>query len=157
MRNLLIVLVLGLGFGACNRDKVVYQEVQEIRNGAWGYDEPYEFRFDVSDTSETYRLLLFVEFNTDYSWQNLYTSISTSFPNDSVQTDVVSLELASKAGAWHGDCNREVCELNIPLQETVRFPEPGSYALAFEQHMREEYVRGIRSIGLKLVVPASDQ
>ena len=157
MRNLLIVLVLGIGLSACNRDEVVYEEVQEIRNGAWGYEEPYEFRFEVSDTSEIYRLLLFVGFNTDYSWQNLYTSISTSFPNDSVQTDVVSFELASKSGEWYGDCNSTVCELNIPLQETVRFPEPGSYALTFEQHMREEYVRGIRSIGLKLIIPAADK
>ena len=154
MRNLAIGLFTLLIFG-CSQDKIVYEEIQQIEFEEWSYGDQYEFQFDVVDTSKSYRLLLYLDFSTDYRWQNLYTTITTTFPGDSVISDVVSLEMADKTGMWYGDCNRDRCELNIPLQEQIKFPFDGSYKLSFEQFMREEHIRGLRQIGLKLVEPKS--
>jgi len=154
MRNLLFAGVIFVFAVGCNRDKVIFNEVKPVPSGEWAYGDVYDYAFDVTDTSETYRLLLYLEYATDYSWQNLYTSITTVFPDDSTRTDVISFELASKTGAWYGDCGSEFCKLNIPLQQEVKFPIPGEYRISFEQYMREEVVEGIKAVGLKLVVPA---
>ena len=154
MRNLLAVVILIIALSGCNQDKVVFDEVSLIPQSQWAYGDTYDFSFEVQDTSEIYRLLLYVEFATDYAWQNLYTSIKTTYPGDSTRTDVVSFELATKTGEWYGDCNAKRCKLNIPLQESVRFPKPGEYSISFEQYMREEVVEGVTAVGLKLVIPA---
>jgi len=138
---------------ACTGDRVIYEEVQEIENGQWFHGQSRNFNFEVPDTSLNYRLLLYLEYNTDYRWQNFYTEITTTFPGDSVKKDILSLELASKTGQWFGKCNSQSCSLTIPLQEEVRFNMAGNYSIAFDQYMRDEDVRGITAIGLKLVIP----
>ncbi len=155
MRNLIFVTILSLLFIGCNSDDVVFTELYEIPNGQWPYSDVYAYTFEVTDTSEMYRLLLYLDFSTDYNWENLYTRISTTYPGDSARTNIVSLELASSTGSWYGDCNSRHCELNIPLQENVKFPMPGEYRIAFEQYMRQEVVEGIEAIGLKVIVPGS--
>lgn len=138
---------------SCTGDRVIYEKVHQIENGQWIYGEMRTFDFEVVDTSADYRLLLYLEFNTDYRWQNFYTKITTTFPGDSVRTDILSLELASKSGRWYGKCNSESCSLTIPLQENVRFKVAGNYSISFDQYMREEDVSGITAVGLKLVIP----
>ena len=152
MRNLVFVLIVAACI-SCNKDEVIYDQVQPVRNGEWSYGNDLSFEFEVADTARLYRLLLYVEFSTDYQWQNLYTNITTTFPNDSLLVDLVSFELASKTGMWYGDCDQDICAVNIPMQERVKFPFPGTYKLNFEQYMREEHLAGINAVGVKLVVP----
>ena len=149
----ILLILFAILQSSCTGDRVIYEEVHEIENGQWVYGQTRDFNFNVPDTSLDYRLLLFLEYYTDYRWQNFYTEITTTFPGDSTKKDIVSLELASKTGQWYGKCNSQSCSLTIPLQEKVRFKKTGIYSISFDQYMRDEDVRGITSIGLKLVVP----
>ena len=153
MRNLLFGLFVIQILASCSHDRIVYEEIFELEYEEWSYDDTLTFSFEIDDTSQVYRLLLYIDYRTDYRWQNLYTSVTTTMPGASPSSDVVSLELADKTGTWYGDCNREICQLNIPLQEQVKFPTTGTYQLSFEQYMREENLEGIREIGLKVVEP----
>ncbi len=138
---------------SCSGDRVIYEEVHDIENGQWAYGQSHAFNFEIVDTNLDYRLLLYLEYFTDYRWQNFYTEITTTIPGDSIKKDIISLELASKTGQWYGKCNSQSCRLTIPLQEKVRFEKPGNYSISFDQYMRDEDVRGISAIGLKLIVP----
>jgi len=151
-----LILLFALLYSSCVGDRVIYEEVLDIENGQWAHGQSREFNFEVSDTSEEYRLLLYLEYATDYRWQNFYTEITTTFPGDSVRMDILSLELAAKTGQWFGNCNSQSCDLTIQLQENVRFESPGKYRISFDQYMREETVNGIQAIGLKLIVPKSE-
>jgi gliding motility-associated lipoprotein GldH len=146
-----ILVVLGIALTGCDQDKIVYEKLSEFPDASWSYGEGLDFDFTLSDTTAQYRILLYLEFETDYRWQNLYTRAVTTMPDGTVVEDKVSLELASRAGEWYGDCNAKVCELNIPLQDRVRTRTAGDYHIRFEQFMRSETVDGIRAIGLKVV------
>lgn len=152
----LLLVFFALLFSSCSRDRVIYEEVYNVEGGTWKHGQLHNFEFEVSDTSANYRLLLYLEFAIDYRWQNFYTQITTTFPGDSVRSDVLSLELASKSGEWFGNCNGEECNLTIPLQENVRFHQQGRYSIAFDQYMREDVLDGIHAIGLKLIAPRPD-
>lgn len=143
-------------FNSCSSDKVIYDDIVEIDMEGWTYEQEIPFEFTVTDTVPDYRILLFLDFSTDYRWQNIYTRVETVFPNEAIIEDIVSLELASKTGQWFGDCNSTRCRVNIPLKETLRFRETGIYRINFQQHMRADWVKGINAIGLKLVQPASE-
>lgn len=140
-----------LVLGACQSDKVIFNEQQEIAGETWAYDDPVVFTFNVEDTTATYRLLLDVTHRADYQWENFYTRIRTAFPRDSVREDIVSLELAANTGEWYGKCRGDACTVTIALQERVRFAEPGQHSLAFEQYMRENNLRGIQALRLRLL------
>jgi gliding motility-associated lipoprotein GldH len=141
---------------ACGGDDIIYQEKQTVSNGLWSYDRQYGFTFDIADTTALYLLVLTIEHTNDYDWENFYAEIETHFPGDSVQTDVISFELANPAGMWYGKCRGNTCQIEILLQERVRFPMTGTYTLNFEQYMRVDPVEGIRSLELKVVRPDSE-
>ena len=154
----LIALVAALlTLGSCNRDQVLYEQFYDIADGRWSYGQTYDFEFPVDDTTGVFRLLVFFDFDTEYNWENFYANLRTQFPGDSVRSDIISFEFANSAGEWYGDCSSESCRLTIPLQEKVRFPNIGTYRISFEQYMRQETVRGINSIGLKLVLPKNQR
>ncbi|MDX1477296.1 MAG: gliding motility lipoprotein GldH [Saprospiraceae bacterium] len=145
-----LVLTL-LILAGCQSDRVIYDQREEVSDIAWEYGEQLSFRFDVQDTSQTYRLELDITHADDFRWENLYMQIATSYPGDSARTDVVSFELAAPDGSWYGTCRRGRCTVRIPLQQTVRFQSPGRHQIAFEQYMREEQLFGIEALQLRLV------
>ena len=135
---------------ACSGDKVIFEEFQEISEQGWWYEDMYEFDFDVTDTTDVYRLLVFFEYDTDYRWENFYARIHTTFPGDTARQDIISFQLADATGTWFGECGKYTCKLNIPLQEKVRFPQTGNYQIAFEQYMRQEIGDGHIEYRLKV-------
>lgn len=137
----------------CQQDKVIFDEDQEIPGAVWAHDMPLDFTFAVKDTTTTYRLLLDITHSEDYQWENFYTRILTSFPQDSVKEDIVSLELASNIGSWYGKCRSNSCTVTIPLQQRVRFANTGEHTLSFEQYMRVPQLQGIEKLRLRLVKP----
>ena len=151
---------LGLGvcmlLAGCNGEKVLFTELAGIGGDGWAYSDSIRFSFDVSDTSQVYRLQLEVAHDPEYAWENVYVRILTAFPDDSVKTDILSLELSDGAGAWQGQCSGSTCRLGIPLQARVRFPMPGTYGLTFVQHMRQEVVPGIDGFRLSVIQLAED-
>ena len=147
---LIPVFAILIFLSACNKEKILYSKSEEIGKQGWAYNDPITFSFSAMDTTQVYDLNLEITHDREYAWQNLYVRIQTSFPGDSIKTDVLSLEFSDGIGGWAGSCSGKTCDLTIPLQKHVKFPLPGEYALKFEQYMRQEIVPGI--LGLQLTV-----
>jgi gliding motility-associated lipoprotein GldH len=71
----------------------------------------------------------------------------TVFPKGQRLDQLLSLELANKAGAWNGECSGKTCTALIVLQQGTFFNQLGKYKLTIEQFMRYEPVKGINKIG----------
>lgn len=127
-----------------------YEKQYDFEDGNWAYEDTLGFTFTIQDTLSIYNLFLELEHSTGYNYQNLYTQIHTRFPSGKRLTELLSLELADKAGVWLGDCNSEYCTLTIPIQEGAYFNQAGEYTITVEQYMRVDPVEGVRSIGFML-------
>ena len=127
-----------------------FEKQYELQGEYWAQDDTLNFHFPIEDTLRIYNLYLEIEHNTNYSYQNLYTQIYTQFPAGQRIKELLSLELADKAGVWLGNCGKEYCVLKIPIQEGAYFNQQGEYTVMVEQYMRVNPVRGIRSVGFLL-------
>lgn len=134
---------------AC-QNNFIYDEAIRPTADFWPYDQALTFDFTVQDTSRRYEFLLDIRHSRDYPYQNLYTQITTVFPDEMIQQDVVSLELANKLGLWEGNCRGKDCELTIALQERARFDTPGDYQLRFEQYTRQDSLPGVKELRLRI-------
>ena len=146
-----VFFVLILVLSGCGNDRVVYHGRNAIGDPGWSYADSLRFSFEAPDTTQYYDLDLKVVHTPEYAWENAYVLILTEFPGDSVKQDILSLELAGPTGKWMGNCGSRSCALTIPLQQHLRFPFPGTYALVFVQNMRQEVVTGIQALELSLV------
>src|SRR6056297_442230 len=139
--GLLSILV----FSACSLDRITEREVQ-FSGAGWSDEEVLQSTFTIEDTTRLYNLVLELDHAIDYPNQNLYTMISTGFPDGKTLKKEVSLELASKAGKWYGSCGSEQCRIRIPIQSGAFFNMPGKYTVKIAPFMRENPVKKVSSI-----------
>lgn len=142
-------VLFSLIYAGCN-DDTIFQKKIEIRKEGWSYDDRLIFDFTIEDTLKKYNLLLDVEHNGDYGFQNLYVRFHTTYPSGETKTQTVSLELADKRGLWNGKCRGNTCTVEIPLQVNATFKEKGTYRIAIEQYMRKNPLPGIKGMVLKI-------
>ncbi len=150
MRVILLALIPSLFLIACGPE-TVYQERFTLDKAVWNYADSLEFSFEITDTTRSYNLLLDVHHRKGYPYQNLYTQIHTYFPSGKASDQLVSLELADRAGQWFGNCRGQNCRLTIPLQQAVHFNETGAYRLVLEQYLRRDSIPDVQEIGLRIV------
>jgi gliding motility-associated lipoprotein GldH len=134
-------------FSGCGPD-FIYDTRQELPETGWAYSKPVSFPFEVQDTNTVYNLWLDVGHTTAYKNQNLYTKIHTTFPDGQQISEVVSLELADKAGEWFGNCSGQSCVLRVPLQMDTYFNQSGKYIIGIEQYMRQDSLAEVQSMRL---------
>ncbi|MEM1358512.1 MAG: gliding motility lipoprotein GldH [Bacteroidota bacterium] len=133
-------------FCACGPG-IIYEESQTFPPTGWDYTTPANFRYHIEDTSKTYDLTLGVTHSSDFAYQNFYVRLYTTLPAGTIDTQLLSLQLAGEFGAWQGNCATSECTLTIPLISNLRYQVPGPYSLTVEQYSRDNPLIGI--YGLK--------
>jgi gliding motility-associated lipoprotein GldH len=146
IRLLFLFVTSVLCFGC--KDNFLINDTKDIPNLEWTYTDSLTYNFTITDTSKVYNMLLDVEHSPEYSWQNLYVRVHTTFPSGKQLSKNVSLDLADTSGKWLGDCNSKACHTVIALQPNAFFNPAGKYAVTVAQHMRQDSIRGVYSVGL---------
>ncbi|MDX1942382.1 MAG: gliding motility lipoprotein GldH [Saprospiraceae bacterium] len=148
-KALLILSFLSFILLACG-PKYVIDKTYDITNNEWTYADSLRFEFEIQDTLKLYDLILELKHSTDFGYQNLYTQIHTTFPDGMRLSKPVSLEIANPAGEWQGKCNSKSCAIEIPIQQGAYFNQIGAYSIVLEQYMRENPIKGVQSLTLKV-------
>lgn len=146
MRNLIILIFSAAIFLISCEEPALYRKNVTFSSGEWSVQDTAEFRADISDTSKAYDILLNLSHNPDFAYQNLYLKVFTTFPNDSIAEQVLSLQLSTGKGLWAGECGSNQCEIQIPLSDSVRIKQPGPYTFSFVQYSRQDTLPGINGL-----------
>ena len=144
-----IIASVGIFFSSCNSDLLLDQK-QKIKSNSWSSEDVLDFDFSIIDTNAIYDLFLEVEHSDDYPYQNVYVQSSMVFPAGQEVKQTVSLEVASKAGIWSGDCSGNSCVIELPLQMGAFFNQVGDYHFRLEQYSRDAVLSGVKSIRFKI-------
>ena len=127
-----------------------YSQRMEISEEGWSFENPVTFVFSVEDTSARYDISLRLTHAYDYLYENLYTRTITEYPDGTERTQEIPMTLASSAGVWYGDCDRNTCEVEVSLQENAYFDQIGKHSITFEQFTRDNPLLGVQELSLKI-------
>ena len=141
--------VLLFSLTACGPHYILKEE-KKLPSEGWAYQDSLQFELNISDTLKIYNLFLELKHSVDYGYQNLYTQIHTQFPSGQRIKEVVSLELANKAGIWLGKCNSQSCTIRIPIQEGAFFNATGKHQFTLVQFMRKNPLPGVQCISFMI-------
>ena len=150
MKIKISILFLLIGIWACGPEPV-YDETIAIETEHWIYENQLDFEMEILDTTQVSELQLIIDHSVDYSFENIYLKVNTQFPDGKKQDERLSIDLADKTGKWIGKCLSENCKLKVYLLEKFKFPEQGVYHFVFEQHSRQDSLRGINALQLKVI------
>ncbi len=146
-----LFLLFGLLLTACGKEKTVFEKAYPIPNSAWTYADTLNFAFDIADTMALYDIVVHIKHRADYGFQNLYTRISTQFPNGDRRSQTLNFDLADNTGKWLGKKSGDTHDFEVKIQENAFFNQTGQHVITLEQMMRIASLSGMESIDLEVI------
>ena len=125
--------------------------VRDIPGEAWYADSMLVFDVEIADTTATYRVEVDVRHAGTYAYRNLYVGRDVLNKGGTVYRDTAEFQLANPEGQWIGDGITGLKTVTLPYRsEGLRFPKPDTYRFRLQHLMRDEPLKGIHSVALKL-------
>jgi len=127
---------------------VYYEKFQTIDNH-WDKNKEYFFTYQIVDSLASYNISLEIRNNTFYPYQNLWLFCAEEQPVGSVLRDTIECILADDFGKWYGS-GISIYHLRVPIRTRHIFPHQGQYTFTIRQGMRDDRLKGIEQIGLRI-------
>src|SRR5258708_7739083 len=155
MKNFLVLLLAVFTFQwmACTRPDGMYEKDIPLPGQQWASSFRPNFSFTISDKDTAYRYNVFIVIrHTDaYNYNNIWIRGSIRQPEDSVvRNDRYDLLLATIDKGWLGTGMEDIYEQRVSIQQSTKFKLPGEYSFTLEQVMREDPLKHILNIGLRI-------
>ena len=147
MKYLFFILMLSLA--AC-RPSYLFDEEKTIPNGQWAYRDTLDFKFNVSDTTSVYNILVDFVYADSFPNQNIYVKFYTLFPDGRRLSKPLSFDFFDPIGNPAGKCSSDECRAQIAIQQNAFFQKAGDYTITLEQFGRIDPLPGIKKVGLSV-------
>lgn len=140
-------------FSSCKQVDL-YEKSVSLPGHQWDNTYKPSFKFDIKDTSAAYNLFIVLRHNDKYNYNNIYLNLITKQPGqDTTQKARYDLTLATDEEGWRGTGMDDIYEHRIPLtpaNQQFRFRKAGSYTFTLEQIMRENPLKNVLNVGLRI-------
>ncbi|MGK6352644.1 gliding motility lipoprotein GldH [Parapedobacter sp. DT-150] len=153
MRFQLTVWIGRLGMAllaaSCMDTAVVDQNVA-IADHAWQYADQPRLTARITDTGKRYNVYLNLRHTPEYQYSNIFVLLHQHWPDGSDTTERIELPLAAPDGRWLGEGGGSVFTHQQLIKQSVQFPDTGTYTFVIEQNMRENPLREITDVGIRI-------
>lgn len=144
-----ILIPLAFLFSGCN-ENVIYEKSQDIASEGWHINEVVTFEKEIRDTTLLHDIYLNVRNNNEYPYSNLYVFFHTIFPDGTIYKDTIEMILADRQGQWTGEGFGKIKSNSFHFRKDVWFPIEGEFKFTIQHGMREETLKGITDIGIRI-------
>ena len=128
-----LMMLMGFLFAACNGRDTLVDTYQEVEDASVGYD----FYLNIRHTG-------------DYKYSNIFVLIRQLNPDGTKFSERKEFTLALPDGMWLGTGSGSLLDHQIPFRKGYHFPEKGTYIIELEQNMRDNPLRELSDIGLRI-------
>ncbi|MFD2785380.1 gliding motility lipoprotein GldH [Hymenobacter rubripertinctus] len=161
LRALPVLALLTLA--ACDPAEV-YEKNTDLTSPAgdpyvWAVQEKPAFEFEIPDTTQAYDVYLNVRNVADYGYYNLYVRATLTGPDNRVLSRKLHemTLMDPKTGEPRGDGSGDIFDHRFLALPGQQFPVAGTYKVVLEQYMRQDQLRGIMAVGVRVARhPASN-
>lgn len=145
----LFSIIFLVGISSCDRRKV-FEDYRELSPAGWNKDSVVVFQFPIKDTTRNNNLFVDIRNKGNYPYSNLWLFLSVASPDGKVHTDTVEFTLAEPSGRWKGSGLGGLYDSKIRYKSSVYFPHKGEYKISIKQGMRDNVLKGIHDIGVRV-------
>ena len=147
-----LVVVATVMLSSCTKTDLFEKNVV-IPGSAWKSDFAVKGSFTISDTTPSYNIYLVLRHTDAYQYNNIWINFSLQTPGDSAYTQKLNIQLGNDINGWEGTGMNDIWEIRKLLNIDTRyrrFPKPGNYHFIINQIMRDEPLRNMMSVGLRI-------
>jgi gliding motility-associated lipoprotein GldH len=145
----ILSFLLLAGIVSCDR-KRVFESYEKLDEAGWNKDSVILFKVPLSDTTKNHNLYVNIRNEGTYPYSNLWLFLSIGSPDGKMVTDTVEFSLAEASGKWKGSGLGDLHDNQILYNKSVFFPHKGEYTFQIKQGMRDNVLKGIRDVGIRI-------
>ena len=146
-----ILLGIIMHFTYSCTSNVVYSEFIEIPHSQWNFDSILNFTFEIEEPSnQACNTIVYILHEKNYSYQNLWFYVNKTVPNAMQKQDTIECYLADQRGKWLGSGHKSLLEMPVLIEQNIQLNQTGTYNYQVRHAMREDDLKGIKSIGIKI-------
>ncbi len=134
---------------ACDANRV-FDEYKPIIEESWHKDSLLVFTIPITDTVQNHNLYINVRNDIDYDYSNLWLFINIEQPGGVARRDTFEIALADPSGRWLGEGFGGYKTRKAAYRSNVFFPISGDYRISIQQGMRQNRLKGISDLGLRI-------
>ncbi|WP_207429295.1 gliding motility lipoprotein GldH [Pedobacter sp. SYSU D00535] len=145
----ILTCLLAAGLSSC-KDNAVIDTSKELSDRNWSYINKVSIPVKVEDADKLYNVYLNLRHTADYKYSNIYVLVHQVAPDKKRATERREFQLAYPDGEWLGSGSGNLYSYQLPIREKYKFPAPGTYIFEFEQNMRDNPLREVNDVGLRV-------
>ncbi len=150
MKKLAFILLICFSLIACSNINL-FEKTVSIPTQAWYYNNKPLFSFTITDTLAAYNIFVVLRHTDAYKYNNIWLSIGSQAPGDSMGYQNIDITLGTDAKGWQGDGMDDIFELRKNITPgPVPFKKPGTYTFRIAQIMRENPLKHILNVGIRV-------
>ncbi|MDB5005689.1 MAG: gliding motility lipoprotein GldH [Mucilaginibacter sp.] len=144
------VAITVLFFAGCTDKNAVIDQNTEIANHNWPYIDKFNYPVKIEDEKVPYNLYMNLRVTADYRYSNMFVLISQTGPDKKKTIKRYELKLAGKDGEWLGAGSGNFYTYQLLFLTNYKFPAKGIYTFQLEQNMRDNPLREVANVGLRV-------
>jgi gliding motility-associated lipoprotein GldH len=134
----------------CTDKNAVLDKNVEVTNHNWVYLNKFGFEVTIEDANVPYNLYMNLRVTADYKYSNIFVLISQTGPDKKTDVKRHEFTLANKDGEWLGEGSGNLFSYQLPFETDYKFPAKGVYHFYIEQNMRDNPLREVSDVGLRI-------
>lgn len=150
MKHIAVIIIACIFFIGCSKLDV-FEKTASLPAQAWHYNFAPSFSFTVTDTLSAYNLFIVLRHTDAYEYNNIWLKVGTEAPGKPKTFQNINVVLANDATGWEGEGVDDIFEVRKNITPgPVPFKRAGTYTFSIEQIMRENPLKHILNIGIRV-------
>jgi gliding motility-associated lipoprotein GldH len=151
LRKFYTCLVIPIILCSCNLSSGVFEKNFAIPGQAWESSVKPEISVTIKDTASLYNIFFVIRHSDAYNYNNIWIRATIDRQEEStMKSRQYDLSLATNDKGWLGSAMDDIYEARLLIQPRIRFKQPGDYHITLEQIMREDPLKHILDVGIRL-------
>lgn len=148
--KILLFILLSLFITSC--DKVgVFEKTVQVPSQTWFYNNKPAFTFTIEDTTIAYNVFVVLRHTDAYNYNNLWITLGSHAPGDTMRYQNINLQLGNDIKGWEGTGMDDIFEVRKNITPgPLSFKKAGNYTFTIAQIMRENPLRHILNVGIRV-------
>ncbi len=142
--------LISLLFISCRDTNAIIDTNSQITNRSWSYVNKIKVKATIPDQKLAYNIYVNLRHTAEYPYSNIFLLIRMKGPDNQVITERKEFKLALPDGEWLGKGSGNLYSYQLPFKEGFYFPQKGDYYFEIEQNMRNNPLREITDVGLRI-------
>ena len=147
--NIFFGLIL-LALTGCGNGNTIIDKNDDVENRNWTYVNKFRDEVAIDDPNASYNIYINLRVTGDYKYSNIFILLTQAGPDKKSTTSRFELKLADKDGAWLGKGSGNLYSFQQPVITGYKFPAKATYTFYIEQNMRDNPLREVSDVGLRV-------